>query len=79
MVVDRYRGLVATEPISVDSRLLNDVRNAVGDNMTTFVESAIGRALRDRELSLLLDQVESKSGRPTEELLAEAEDFWRAG
>ncbi|MGQ0744102.1 MAG: hypothetical protein ACT4OS_07170 [Acidimicrobiales bacterium] len=70
---------MATEPVLVDSALIAQVRASASDDVAGFVDSAVRLALRDRELLAVLAEVESEIGQPTDELLAEAEAFWRAG
>jgi post-segregation antitoxin (ccd killing protein) len=68
---------VSTEPVEVDRDLVSRVR-AVSNDVTGYVESAVRRALDDEAFSRLLDELEAVAGPVPEEIVTEAERFWRA-
>ena len=68
------------ERVELDGDLLAEVRRLVGaEGVRAFVERAARHELERHELSELLARIESEIGPVPDDLLTEAEAFWRTG
>lgn len=70
-----YRGSiegVAKISVSLDDKLLAEVKDAAGNNVSAFISAAVRQQLRRRELEDYLAELEEELGPPTEDELAEA-------
>lgn len=70
-----YRGSidgVAKISVSLDDKLLAELKDAAGNNVSAFVSAAVRQQLKRQELQDYLAELDEELGPPSEEELAEA-------
>jgi hypothetical protein len=71
---------VDDQPVALPAELWARVRELVGDAAAgDFVRTAVERQVKDWGLVRILDELDAEAGPVPDDLLAEAESFWRAG